>query len=46
MSVQKKAKLGLQENFRYVLRDKDGNIKPIFQPNKLAFKLLKKGWLT
>lgn len=42
-----KAKLGLGEkNFEYVLRDKDGNIKPIFQPNGLCLFLIKKGLLS
>ena len=40
-------KLGLGErNFEYVLRDKDGNIKPIFQPNGLCLFLIKKGLLS
>lgn len=42
-----KAKLGLGErNFEYVLRDKDGNIKPIFQPNGLCLFLINKGLLS
>lgn len=41
------AKLGLRErNFEYVLRDKNGNIKPIFQPNGLCLFLIKKGFLS
>lgn len=41
------AKVGLGErNFEYVLRDKDGNIKPIFQPNGLCLFLIKKGLLS
>jgi hypothetical protein len=32
-----------RENVSYVLRDKNGNIKPIFQPNRLFAFLLKKG---
>lgn len=38
-----KAKFGLNENVEYVLRDKDGNVKPLFQPNKLYLWLMKKG---
>lgn len=34
-------------NVQYVLRDKDGNLKPIFQENALArFLIGKKGWLS
>jgi hypothetical protein len=41
------AKLGLGEkNFEYVLRDKDGNIKPIFQPNGLCLFLINQGLLS
>ena len=41
------AKIGLGErNFRYILRDKDGNIKPLFQPNGLCLFLIKKGLLS
>jgi len=38
-----KTKFGLNENVEYVLRDKDGNVKPLFQPNKLYLWLMKKG---
>ena len=31
------------QNVEYVLRDKDGNIKPIFQENRITAFLLKKG---
>lgn len=41
-----KARLGLKENVEYVLRDKDGNIKPLFQENGLCRGLLKRGWLS
>lgn len=34
------------ENVEYVLRDKDGNIKPLFQENALCRFLLKVGWLS
>jgi hypothetical protein len=33
-------------NVEYVLRDKDGNIKPIFQENRFAQFLLHKGYLS
>src|SRR4051812_39166735 len=33
-------------NVEYVLRDKDGNIKPIFQDNKLCQWLMHKGIIT
>ncbi len=35
-----------KENVEYVLRDKDGNIKPLFQENFLTTFLLKKGILS
>jgi hypothetical protein len=38
-----KAKTGLVENVEYVLKDAAGNVKPLFQPNKLFMWLLKKG---
>lgn len=34
------------DNVAYVLRDRFGNIKPIFQENFLAKTLLKRGWLS
>lgn len=37
------SKFNLVENFEYVLKDKDGNIKPLFQLNKLGQLLLKFG---
>ena len=41
------SKIGLGEkNFKYILRDKNGNIKPLFQPNKLCLFLIKKGLLN
>lgn len=40
-----KGRFKLKLNVDYVLKDKDGNIKPIFQPNKLAIALIKKGLL-
>ena len=33
-------------NVSIIIRDKFGNIKPIWQENKLCSKLLKKGWLS
>lgn len=36
-----KARVGMRENVQYVLRDKFGNIKPIFQENGLLRFLLK-----
>lgn len=38
-----KAKVALRENVEYVLRDKDGNVKKLFQPNKIGAWLLKHG---
>ena len=34
------------ENVEYVLKDKDGKIKPLFQPNKIFAWLVKKGFAT
>lgn len=34
------------ENVEYVLKDKDGNIKPLFQPNKIFAWLIKKGFVS
>src|SRR5229473_2117240 len=36
----------VRENVEYVLRDKDGNIKPLFQENALCRWLLKTGRLS
>jgi hypothetical protein len=36
-----KAKFRTRENVEYVLRDKDGNVKNLFQPNKLYMFLMK-----
>jgi hypothetical protein len=38
-----KPKFGLQENVEYVLKNERGEVKPIFQPNKLFVWLLKRG---
>lgn len=41
-----KAKFNLRENFTYRLFDKDGNVKPLFQLNKLGQYLMKRGVIT
>lgn len=41
-----RGRFNLKLNVGYQLRDKNGNIKPIFQENFLARFLLKKGWLS
>lgn len=38
-----KAKFGLHENVEYVLKDSEGNVKPLFQPNKIYLALMKAG---
>ena len=38
-----KGRFRLAQNVEYVLRDKDGNVKPIFQDNKFFSFLLKRG---
>lgn len=40
------AQLRSADNVEYVLKDKDGNIKPLFQENTLAKALLKAGKLS
>lgn len=46
-TVARKNLFNLDYNVEYVLRDKDGNVKPIFQENKLArFLIGEKGWLS
>ena len=40
-SVEGVGQFKLEENVEYVLRDKDGNIKPLFTENKLGSLLLK-----
>jgi hypothetical protein len=37
------SRFNIKENVTYELRDKDGNIKPLFQENDLYIKLLKLG---
>jgi hypothetical protein len=46
MLFRKKAKSPIVYNVTYKLRDKDGNLKPIFQPNKITQFLVKKGLLS
>ena len=48
MSIQSKSKVNLSNrlNVSYILKDKDGNIKPIFQENFIARFLLKMGLLS
>ena len=41
-----KARFSIKENFEYVLRDANGEVKPIFQPNKLCLALMKKGIIS
>lgn len=41
-----KARVGMTENVEYVLRDKFGNIKPIFQENSFLRFLLKHGLIS
>lgn len=41
-----KSKTDLLDNVRYVLRDKNGQVKPIWQENALAIKLMKTGYLS
>lgn len=42
----KRAQFGSADNVEYVLRDKHGNVKPIFQENALAKYLLKAGIIS
>lgn len=42
----KSAKTHANQNVAWTLRDKDGNIKPIFVLNALGEFLLRKGWIT
>lgn len=41
LTAQPQAKLSAMENFKYVLRDKDGNIKQLWKENKLGSVLLR-----
>lgn len=44
--LNKNAQMGLKYNVEYELRDKDGNLKPIFKLNKLGSFLLKNGLIS
>lgn len=44
--VEKQARFKLKLNVQYALKDKDGNLKPIFKLNKLGNFLLKKGLIS
>jgi len=44
--LNKRARFTLPYNVEYVLTDTAGRAKPIFQENRLARFLLKKGWLS
>ena len=46
MNILPKAKFGLNENVEYQLRDSNGNLKQLFQPNKFYMWLLKKGLVS
>lgn len=47
MKEQKsRGQFSIFENVEYTLRDKDGNVKPIFQQNKLYTVAMKKGILS
>jgi len=46
MFLTKKSKVSMSENVEYVLRDKYGNVKPLFKYNKLMTWLRKKGIVT
>ena len=39
----RKSKVGMKENVEYQLKDAQGNIKPLFQPNRLMIWGMKKG---
>jgi hypothetical protein len=38
-----RTRVGFKETAEYELRDSEGNIKPLFQPNRLYLYLMKKG---
>ncbi len=46
LKKRQRAKADMYENVEYVLRDASGNVKPIFQENRLARFLLKNGYLS
>jgi hypothetical protein len=41
-----KGRFQLKQNIDFVLRDKKGNVKPIWQPNALMLWLIRKGWMS
>jgi hypothetical protein len=43
---QAKSQAGIPENVTYQLRDREGNVKPLFQQNRLFTWLLKKGLVS
>lgn len=45
-TLEKRGRFNIPHNVEYVLKDKHGNIKPIFQPNKLFCWLISKGILS
>ena len=36
----------MKENVKWILRDSEGNIKPLFQPNRFYLWLMKKGFAS
>ncbi len=46
IKILKTGRITKLDNVEYVLRDKDGNIKPIFQTNRLFSWAIKKGWIS
>jgi len=38
--------VGFKETTEYKLTDSEGNVKPLFQPNRLYLWLMKKGWAS
>lgn len=46
LQIEKRGRFNIPHNVEYVLKDKDGNIKPIFQPNKLFSWLISRGILS
>jgi len=43
---QTKGRFRLRQNVEIVLRDKNGEVKPLFQPNKLLLEFLKRGFIN
>ncbi len=46
MNLKPRARFKLKLNVDYVVKDKDGNVKPVFQQNALFTWLMKKGILS